>query len=308
MAFRRPDRRRLYQRRIHRKRRFIGRGILSLAVIGIIFLVTNKACQTPPEVTTNNHSEVLKKDPSNVEAYYNLAETHYHKAIKLDKEGEGLDSFNQAIKFYQRGLALDKEETISSLNYYHLGMSYFKISKYFISKDYYQQAKLAFNKALEKGFANIDIYIYLGHIAFKENNLEAAKEYYLKATEINPKDFAAWFNLGWTYKTMGLPNKALEALRQVSQTEEIDKNLKMRVHTILADIYEEQELIEHAKDEYKKMLKINRNSEKAHYRLGMIYKQQGNLEMAEEELKQALKINPANKDVQLELSRISTKE
>lgn len=315
MVFGKSDRRMLYQRGIRRKRRFIGRGILTLAVVVIVFLVTNKSCQSPPDVLTK-HKDLVENDLSNVPAYQQLAETYYNKAVKLDEQNKGAEFFKQAIEFYQKGIVLDKENTIKGVNYYHLGMSYFKISKYLSKKNYYNEAKLAFDKAIEKGFKSPDIYIYLGHIAFKEylgsvplkeEKIDEAIENYNKAKDLNKKDVAAWFNLGWAYKRKGMSGKSLSAFQQASKIENLDKNLKNKIYLILANIYEEQKLLEHAKAEYEAILKLNRNSEIAHYRLGKIYRTQGNTDMALQEFKRALKINSANKEVQLELAELEGK-
>jgi tetratricopeptide (TPR) repeat protein len=288
------------------RHKFIIRIIILLIFIILIFLGVSKT-YTPKEDVISKYKKILEKDPANVEAYISLGEAYYNKALeaefkKDDKSAKNL--FEESLKYYQNAIKLDEEGKILPQTHYHLGVAYFKLSRYSSNKDYYHQAEYELKKSLKKKFETPEAHIYLGHIYFKKGLFDDAIDEYMRAKALNPGDVACWYNLGWVYKVKGMPNNAIAAFRNAINTQNLDKALKIKIHTVLGEIYYEQGLIEHAKDEYKAILKLDRKSEIAHYKLGKIYKRQGEFDLAVKELKTVLKINPKNEDAKKELNNL----
>ncbi len=285
--------------------KFIAKIILILIFFILIFLGISRT-YTPKEDIILKYKKILEKDPANVEAYISLGEVYYNKGLEEELKNNGKDAkilFEECLKYYQNAIKLDEEEKILPQSQYHLGIAYFKLSRY-SNKNYYHQAEEELKKSLKRKFETPETHIYLGHIHFKHGLFDDAIDDYMRAKTLNPNDVAAWYNLGWVYKVKGMPNNAITSFRNAINTQNLDKTLNIKIHTVLGEIYYEQNLIEHAKDEYNAILKLDRTSEIAHYKLGKIYKRQGEFALASKELKTVLKINPNNKQAKKELENL----
>ncbi|MEW6607270.1 MAG: tetratricopeptide repeat protein [bacterium] len=302
-----PVRKKSIYRGKDKRPNFIIKIILLLIFISLIFLGISKT-YTPKEDIFLKYKKILEKDPANIEAYISLAECYYHKALEEELKGnekEVVILLENSLKYYQNAIKLDeKEEKISPQVHYQCGIAYFKLSRYAKGKDYYEQSQSALKKSLKGKFETPETHIYLGHIYFKKGLYNDAIEEYTQAKTLNPDDVSAWYNIGWVYKVKGMPNNALSAFRNAVNIPNLDKAISIKIRTVMGELYYQQDLMEHAKDEYKAILKLNRNSEIAHYKLGKIHKNQGDIASAEKELKTVLKINPANKEAKEELNNL----
>lgn len=301
-----PVRKKNIYRANPQRHKIIIRIILIFIFLILVFLGISKT-YPPEEDIILKYKKILEKDPANIEAYISLGEAYYYKGLEAELERNEKDAkilFEECIKYYQNAINLDEGEKILPQSHYHLGIAYFKLSRHSTNKDYYQQASHELKKSLRGKFETPELHIYLGHIYFKQGLFDDAINEYMKAKILNPNDVAAWYNLGWVYKVKGMPNNAITAFRNAVNTQNLDKTLNIKIRTVLGEIYYEQGLIEHAKDEYKAILKIDRASEIAHHKLGKIYKKQGDLAMAAKELKSVLEINPDNKQAKIELDNL----
>ncbi len=304
-----PGRRKSIYRSKPQGHKFIIKIIFLLIFVILIFLGISRS-PAPQEDTILKYKRILEKDPANIEAYISLGEDCYQKALEAElkkDEEETYSLLKESIKYYQNAIKLDEGGKISPQSRYHLGIAYFKLSKYSNNKDYYAQAEDELKKSLQAKFETAETHIYLGHIYFKKGLFDDAIDEYMRAKAINPNDVAAWYNLGWVYKVKGMPSNAIVAFRNAVTIPNLDKDLNIKILAVLGEIYYQQGLIEHAKDEYKTILKLDRASEIAHYQLGKIYKKQGDLELAARELKSALKLNPKNKEARAELDDLEKK-
>jgi tetratricopeptide (TPR) repeat protein len=293
---------RLYRTK-KRKKKFIGRGILVVIFLSLVFLGANKAC-TPPDDAIAKYKKILEEDPTNIDVYFALGDAFCEKAENCELSEEAMIYFREAIGLYQRAIILDKDKRLTPESHYRLGLAYFKMSKLNLDKEYYEEAEKEFKLALKEGFENSDIHIYLGHLFFRKNAFDKAIKEYKRARELNPNDIPAWYNLGWVYKIKGLYNEAINAFQEVLSNKWLDKELKIKIYAILGDIYCAQNRLEYAKEEYKKLLKLDRNSVEAHYKLGCIYKKQGNIKAAENEWRRVLRIEPNHIEARNELIKL----
>jgi len=302
-----PMRKKNIYRTKPQRHKFILRIILILFFFILVFLGISKT-YSPKEDVTLKYKKILEKDPTNIEAYISLGEIYYQKGLEKEEdkknEKEAKRLFEECLKYYQNAIKLAEEEKILPESHYHLGIVYFKLSRYSPDKNYYQLSEYELKKSLKRKFETPETHIYLGHIYFKGGLFDDAIAEYTKAKELNPNDVVPWYNLGWVYKVKGMPNNAIASFRNALNTQNLNKLLQIKMRTILAEIYAEQGLIEHAKEEYKTILKLDRTSEIAHYKLSNIYKKQGEFALAEKELKSVLKINPDNKEAKTELDNL----
>jgi len=286
--------------------KFILRIILILFFFILVFLGISKT-YSPKEDLTLKYKKILEKDPTNTEAYISLGEIYYQQGLETEQaknEKEAKRLFEECLKYYQNAIKLEEEEKILPQTYYHLGVVYFKLSKYSPDKDYYYLSETCLKKSLKKKFETPETHIYLGHIYFKRGLFDDAIAEYTKAKSLNADDVVPWYNLGWVYKVKGMSNNAIASFRNALTTKNLNKPLHIKIRIIIAQLYSEQGLIEHAKDEYKTILKLDRTSEIAHYKLGDIYRKQGEFALARRELQTVLKINPDNKQAKTELDNL----
>ena len=91
--------------------------------------------------------------------------------------------FDGAAEFFKRAIALYPEEP----EYYiHLGFAFFRKGSKSKDTNMLSRAKVEIEKGLSKNPNADKGYLYLGHIAKFEQNLDKAKKYYTKAVEVNP--------------------------------------------------------------------------------------------------------------------------
>jgi len=287
-----------------RKKQFIGRGILVVIFVCLVFLGANKVC-TPPEDATAKYKKNLENDPTSVDAYLALGKSFSSKAIGSEYSEEKEEFFQEAIGFFRKAIILDKDKKLIAETHYQLGLTYFKMSRLNPEKTYYREAEEEFKTAINEGLKQSDVHLYLGHLYFKKNALDAAMEEYKIARELNPNDISAWYNLGWTYKIKGLYHESINAFQEVLSVRGLDDKFKVKIYLILGEIYSSKNELSFAHDEYKKILKLDRNSVDAHYWLGCIYKKQGNLKDAKKEWRRVLRLSPNHVEARNELTRLS---
>ena len=154
---------------------------------------------------------LLLNDPSNYEAMNNLASL---LSLKRKKDAS-LELYRRATKhkdagfeiWYNYGCVLAdlgkfseaKEALERSLNLSPTIITYIKLSRLYESYGYYSDAKQKAEEALRIDPENTALLAQLGNICVKLNDMEKAKELYLKALKINSALKITWTNLGTIY-------------------------------------------------------------------------------------------------------------
>lgn len=143
------------------------------------------------------------------------------------------------------------------------------------------------------GFAQKEkIFTEKGNTALKEGNIEAAKEAYKKALDINPDYKEAVFNLGNAYQ-----QEARSILKSIQ--EETDQEKKKKIYQ------KAQEASKAAAEQYKKAREGLDNPEKinkAEYNLGNAQLMSGELDKSIEAYKDALRKMPGDEDARYNLA------
>ena len=167
------------------------------------------------------YKKALKLNPQNYKVAGNLGVTYY-----------SLEKYNEALKFYEISLKFSDNESIQA--YYNIALLYNKLKKYKKAAEScqseldlyndYTPSDVMFNKyaiyytlglsnyylkkkddALTYFFKSLDLnenykdtYVNIGSIYNDFGKLDLAKEYLNKALKMDPMDFCALENLGWT--------------------------------------------------------------------------------------------------------------
>lgn len=187
------------------------------------------------DIAIKLYNYIIRKNKKNI-----TSENYYILGRALRKEKRYLDSRDMLIE----AIELDKENYLA---YYELGLTLaasdkkdtavimfsnclkinpeFKEAKVALAIAYseidrYKEAVAIYNELIETGQADEEIWYNLANIYQHQlDDIDKAKEYYLEATKINSKSYAAWFNLGIINYLKGDYEASMVALEIVRQSE-----------------------------------------------------------------------------------------
>lgn len=152
----------------------------------------------------------------------------------------------------------------------------FNIAMQHFNSQNYDRAKESFYNVLRIDEDNIASYFYLGFIYFTEREYEKAEEYFLNGLEYEPTNRNLLDYLHRTYVRMYRFEDAIDALKQITETED-DKEVWFDI----GELYEHIEYHTDAIRAFRKALELDEDYADAHKALGdMLY----DLERYEESL------------------------
>lgn len=126
-------------------------------------------------------------------------------------------------------------------------------------------------------------------IALKQRgNLREALEINLKTLEIDPKDAENYYNIGNTYKELGMPIKSEKYYKDALK---INSKYFQALNNLGA-IYKELGKLEDSENCYRKAIELNPNYVEAYNNLGVTLKELGNLEESQQNYQKAIELNP----------------
>ena len=152
--------------------------------------------------------------------------------------------------------------------FYTAGLFLTKISKYYESRNMYDEAKIVLKRAGEVNPDLAENHYDFGRLYFREENYPEAEKSFMKAVDLNPGYAEAYYSLGVIKQKTG-------AVRE-------------------------------AKDYYNKASGVNYSFEEAHYALGALHAETGNYEAAKNSLMEVIVINPQNTDAYYKLCLLYT--
>jgi superkiller protein 3 len=235
--------------------------------LGIVYFKQKKDAEALREFLK---AEELGKDDANVleglgEAYLSLRE--YDKS--LDAYNKLLNTNRRSVKILSRiaEVYYEKGELDRAYDFYHRITTYEPAS---------ENARIA--------------YLNMGNILDDTQRYREAIEAYQKALAISPKDDAALFNLGISYKHARKPELAIETWRKAADLNPENPQPLLA----LADYYYENNHYDLAMDEYQRILRRWPDLQDAHFTLATVYYKRGQNEYAIEEYKRVIEINDRN--------------
>lgn len=137
----------------------------------------------------------------------------------------------------------------------------------------------------------------------KRGDLALAENKYIEIIGLNGKNLKAFKELGRLYFEKKQYEEAKQTFEHVLKLKEDDED----VYENLAQIARENGDLNKARDEYLKLINLNRKNAQTHFNLACVYQAMGKWPEAIRSLKKALKIEPANPkylDTMLEISII----
>lgn len=221
----------------------------------------------------NRHREAMKMYESAKEEYQEAAGYHY----RIGRCYENLSEFGDALIFYEKALEyqqdyMDCHERISDIARRVYGYSGY--SKWY---------RLAVNHAdrMVEQKENCYTRVHRGLIHMDAFEISKAMEDFEKALEYQPKDWAAWNNLGCCYKYLGEFEKGIACLKKAAECmEEGDTDLP---YSNMADCYESLQMFEEALKCYEQNIALFGEDGKgiaAMYEAASMYKYLGNYQKA----------------------------
>ena len=246
-------------------------------------------------------NNALSLDSKNVDALLVLADIYYaigdqenilktlNKAMEIDPMDSRPVIKMAELSFLQgnTNLAnayLDKALEINSIN----PQAYYLRGIICISKNDTVQALKQFMKAKSQNDEFIDPVVQIANIYAAQRN-PMARDFYNLAIEMEPDNYATYYDLAMYLQDNGYPDKALE----IYDTLEVKMPGNYQImfnkgYVNLVYLYEYDEAIEY----FDKALAINPNSIDALLNKGVAYEQKGDYRKAKSIYLQILKVNP----------------
>lgn len=175
------------------------------------------------------------------------------------------------------------------------------MAKFFIITGDTEKAKKYILKLIDK-YPNS----YLGHkklaeIYEKQNNLSNAIDEYVRAIEINTKDYNSYFKIAGFLKELNRNDEAIKMLNDLIRIN--PENLEATM--LLGDILCEEERFKEAANLYQDALKNNPGNYDIYYSLGMVYTMLNDFQKAKEYYNTAAEINSLLYNAKFSLAQIA---
>jgi len=238
-------------------------------------------------VVINDGTPLLSKKPYNPRLLRYLGEAYYYISSNLTGN-EKDEILAQSIRLLRKSFVLSEEHVIPKY-YFILGMAYFDRGA-----KYYELAAKYLTQAIKNGYVNDKSYEIIGLCCYRLKVYDSAISYFKKAMEVSKKDITRLF-LASSLKEKRMYKSALEEFDYLIKNTS-DDAIREEALSQSAWIDFQEERYGEAKIKLDKVLKIDSNSDFAHYLLGCIYEKKGDIISARKEWRTALRINPKNID------------
>jgi tetratricopeptide (TPR) repeat protein len=249
-----------------------------------------------------NYQKVLTLDSSKLDPYIFIG------YIYFQQENPDVD---KAIEYYQKGLQIDPKNKkllhLLSLAYLKKDESdkaievlkkitemeedaktWFEIGKIYESNDDLDNAKIAFDKALEIDENYLECAKEAANMMYDNEEYDQAIPYLEKATKINPDDDILQDKLAKCYHVAGKLDAAIEQYKGVIK----DKPNNIRAYLNLAAAYRTLNQLDNAIATLKNAKKIDDKNPQVYIRLADAYLAKQNFKLAEQNANKAIELNP----------------
>jgi len=157
----------------------------------------------------------------------------------------------------------------------------------FSNQNRYQEALLAFKRAVDFKPDFVEAYYNAGTVLKKTNQFQEAIKYFNLAIKINQNYFEVYFNLADCYKNI---NKFQDAEKCFFKCISLKKD-DIEVHNNLGLLYLENSKLDLAEENFQKCLELDPNYFYAYHNLGLIFSKLRDYEKAAVYFNKAIKIN-----------------
>lgn len=219
----------------------------------------------------DNYKKILEINKRDKEAHYNIGYLYY---LKLE--------YDQALQAFEKALDIDPK---------YLDALYI-MSIVNTEKGVFDQAFKTIDLCLAIDSTNDRFYYLKGYAYSKQENAEAAVEWYLKATQINPY-LNIYNDLGIQYEQIRKTDKAIEAFKNALNFAKHPDHKYPNYN--LGRIYYNEGDFQQAINYFQQALAIDSMYSHAHNYLGLAFQNNDNLDQAIESYNKAIATDPTNK-------------
>ncbi len=187
---------------------------------------------------------------------------------------------------------LERQEILKSLNEFHQtwevldlfsGEAHKNAGDYLLERQSFSEAEKEFNRALELEYRDSSLYLQLGLLRMRENDLQVAMENFRAALSLKPDSPTIHNQLGELYARQ---KKYSLAEKEFSRAVELNPNSESALLNLGNLFYYFKKNFLHAKAAYSKALEINPNLDQAKNNLQIILAGQKKAAAAEKEFAQ----------------------
>ncbi len=285
--------------------------------------------------------KIVQLDEKNFIAHNNLGIISFNKGMALDAEEEYKTAIDLAMDYndsaYRNGSALEKKGKLDEAKklyesaietslrvadfHYNLGILLHNEKKYKESEHEYRQSieeyveyaealtktkilgsgKISDEKILNVNLGLADAHYNLALLLYEQKKYGNAEKEYRKTIDI-VVDYAE-----------ELTKKKILTVDKKEMSDDMEERILqsdtrlLDAHYNLGLLFHEQENLDKAEKEYKKVIELNPRYEDAHYNLGVLFQQQRKYEKAKKEYMETLRINSSNSLARLNLEIIEKK-
>ena len=150
------------------------------------------------------------------------------------------------------------------------------------------EARECWFNAIKINSSYFDPIYNLGDSYLKKKNYDEALKYFIKASELRPKNFIVHFRIGYLFMQKQNWDKALSYFNKSMDLNNKFPNTFFNMAIILNLLNKKKESIQF----FKSYIELQPNNIEAYYSLGICYREIGDIQMAEKTFLKALKMNP----------------
>jgi Flp pilus assembly protein TadD len=170
-------------------------------------------------------------------------------------------------------------------------------------------AERVVSEGIEKNVEKDRLYVQMGLLYRRNNDLRLAETWYQRALEVNPANEAAYITLAHLLLVAGREGEALTLMEKALKRLPTSALLHYIYGSLLLETAtqgetEETARVEKARLVLEKALTLNPVFANTHYRLARLFLLQGDEEKAEKYLERACSLNPKDAEALFQLSRI----
>ena len=209
--------------------------------------------------------------------------------------------WDEAIKLYRRVLEMQPGGVSAAELHQRVGIL-------LIYQKRYSEAERELLQAKQSDPDNADIYLNLGAVYDRQAKVELALENYTKATEIAPKYGSAYRALGAVYAKQGDIKKLAEMAQNILGLD-LDPTERYEAYMLVADAYRSGERYDLAIDNLNEAVSLDPTRLEAHGALGRIYEIQQRWLEARDEYKKIVELDPESQsDMHLRIGYVLVSE
>lgn len=271
--------------------------------------------------------EVLKHDPTNVEAHYRLGFIHWQRneiprafeyftksvdlapsnvSLRMSLAGyyEQARLLDEAIKEYRQVIALKSDSSEAKDAEKRLNLA---LVKNYAGRGDVDSALQLLNSLVDEYPNDPRVLQHLGFAYSMANRLPESERAYQQALSLVPSDDSAHLNVASIYDRMGDSTRASFHLRRVIEIAPNSpraKEAQTRLNLIAANQLKQFGDLQGALEELKKTLDADPKNPIANTQLATIYHAMGNFDEAEKALKLVIEVVPNNIDARSKLGSL----